>query len=82
MERLFLSHPRSVGETYFEHQRAALGVAAVLLGAFVACLVHAIVPHLFQATASEKINRLHLQLSERRRSALLDAGPRHGERIV
>lgn len=58
-DRLFIDHPRSVGESYLEHQRHAFGFGVALLGAALACLVHAIVPGLFVRTGSEAITRLH-----------------------
>jgi hypothetical protein len=57
--RLFLDHPRSVGESYLEHQRHALGFGISLLGAALACIVHALVPGLFVRTGSDAIARLH-----------------------
>ena len=57
--RLFLDHPRSVGESYLEHQRHAFGFGIALLGAGLACLVHAMIPGLFVRTGSEAITRLH-----------------------
>ena len=57
--RLFLDHPRSVGESYLEHQRHAFGFGISLLGAALACLVHSLVPGLFVRTGSEAITRLH-----------------------
>lgn len=57
--RLFLEHPRSVGESYLEHQRHALGFGWSLLLAALACLVHALVPGLFVRTGSTAVTRLH-----------------------
>lgn len=57
--RLFLEHPRSVGESYLEHQRHALGFGFSLLLAALACFVHAIVPGLCVRTGSTAIARLH-----------------------
>ena len=57
--RLFVEHPRSVGESYFEHQRHALGFALSLLLAGLACFVHAMVPGLFVRTGSNAITRLY-----------------------
>jgi len=53
--RLFLDHPRSVDESYFEHLLFAGGFALRLLGAGVAALVHALVSCLFEKTASQLI---------------------------
>ncbi len=57
--RLFLQHPRSIGESYLEHQRHALGFGFSLLLASLACFVHALVPGLCVRTGSEAITRLH-----------------------
>ena len=57
--RLFLEHPRSVGESYLEHQRRAFGFGCSLFLAALACFVHAIVPGLFVRTGSSAIARLH-----------------------
>jgi hypothetical protein len=70
--RLFLDHPRSVGESYLEHQRRAFGFALALLAAALACLVHALVPGLFVRTGSESIRRLHDRMVVNR------TAPRHG----
>jgi hypothetical protein len=63
--RLFLDHPSSVGETYFEHMRFAGAFAASLLLAGLAATVHAVLPFLFERTASEIINRLHHRIHNR-----------------
>ena len=65
--RLFLAHPRSVGETYFEHQRAAFSFAGSLLLAGVACLMHAVVPGVCERTASDQIEELHRRMVAGRR---------------
>lgn len=62
IERLFLRHPRSVGESYFEHQAVALSFAGDLLLAGLVCTIHAAVPALFTTTASRAVERLHRRL--------------------
>ena len=64
--RLFVDHPRSIDESYFEHLRASLGTAAKLGVAFGACVVHAFVPGLCKTTASTAILELHAQVAPRR----------------
>lgn len=59
VERWFLSHPRSVNESYLEHQACAMRFSLSLVGAGLACFVHALVPGLFERTASQAIERLH-----------------------
>ena len=68
-DTLFLRHPRSVGESYREHQSVALTFAGELVAAGLADGVHAIVPALFTKTASRAIERLHACLVLHRSSA-------------
>lgn len=65
IRRLFLSHPQSVGESYFQHQRVALSFALPLLGAGLAAAMHALVPALCERTAGDIIRRLHNRLQKR-----------------
>jgi hypothetical protein len=60
--RLFLSHPASAGENYFQHQRVALSFALPLLGAG---LTHAVVPGVCERTAGDIIRKLHARLENR-----------------
>ena len=59
IHRLFCEHPASVGESYLQHLRMALGFSARLLLAGMACLVHAVFPFLCQHTGSNSIVELH-----------------------
>ena len=63
--RLFLSHPRQVGESYFQHQRVALSFALPLLAAGLAAIAHAAVPGLCERTAGDIIRKLHQRLENR-----------------
>jgi hypothetical protein len=63
--RLFLSHPASVGESYFQHQRVALSFALPLLGAGLAATMHALVPAVFERTAGGIIRKLYDRLERR-----------------
>jgi hypothetical protein len=63
--RLFLSHPRQVGESYFEHQRIALSFALPLLGAGLAAIAHAAIPGICERTAGDIIRKLHQRLDQR-----------------
>ena len=62
----FTVHPRSVGETYGEHLRAAAGFGFAMIGAGLACLLHALLPFLFVRTGSETVRRLHQRMVEAR----------------
>ncbi|MFW2830069.1 DUF6356 family protein [Sphingomonas sp. ID0503] len=65
-DRLFLKHPRSVGESYAEHAAVAGSVGFTLIRAGLACLVHAAVPALFTRTGSTTITRLYFRLAGRK----------------
>ena len=71
----FTQHPASVGETYTQHFHTALSFAVCLLGAGLACLVHAVLPFLFERTASAAIQNLHERMILHRSSvARVEAG--------
>ena len=63
--RIFIDHPQSVNESYFEHMRFAGWFAARLLMAGVAALTHAFIPCLFEKTASRMIAQMHARLTNR-----------------
>ena len=65
LHRLFLSHPQTVDESYGEHFLFALGFAMRLLGAGLAARVHAIIPCLFETTASRMICEMHDRIARR-----------------
>ena len=67
LSRSFVEHPRSVGETYPEHFAVALGFGLRLIGAGLACLVHACVPAWFTRTGSTAVRRLARELDVRAR---------------
>ena len=56
--KLFLDHPKSVNEGYFEHARFALLLATLLMTAALAAFVHAIIPAACEKTASQIVQRL------------------------
>ena len=59
LNRLFLKHPRSVGESYGQHLWVCWGFAFRLIGGGLACLVHGVVPALFETTGSRTVTTLH-----------------------
>jgi hypothetical protein len=66
IDRVFLDHPRRVGESYGEHAAVAARFGATLVVAGLACLVHAVIPSVFTRTASDTVRRLHARLSARK----------------
>jgi hypothetical protein len=77
LERWFLAHPRSLNESYLEHQACALRFSFSLFAAAGACLVHALIPGLFERTASRMVESLHRDMATRRQRHLT-AEPRPG----
>lgn len=77
--RDFREHPHSVGETYPQHWRTAMGFASAMLRCAVACAVHAFIPGLCKSTASRSIAELHQRMvTHRHRHA--QSAPRDAER--
>ncbi len=66
--RAFRDHPATVGETYLGHMAFAAWFASKLFLAGGAALIHAIIPALFETTASRQIREL-CHLTEHRTQA-------------
>jgi hypothetical protein len=62
----FTEHPASVGETYFEHMGVASSFGIAMLGAGLACLVHAVLPFAFVKTGSDTITGLYRRMVSHR----------------
>lgn len=75
LNTVFFDHPHTVDETYREHAAFAGRFSARLFVAAGAAAIHAIVPCLFEKTASRMVAELHEQTAQRGRPAatLLDA---------
>lgn len=65
--RIFNDHPASVGESYVQHARFAFGFSFRLFAAAAAALVHALIPCLFEKTASRIVADLHARTGNRGR---------------
>ncbi len=57
--KLFLDHPASVDETYFGHMAFAAWFSSRLMLAAGAAMVHAILPFMFETTASRIVRELY-----------------------
>lgn len=55
----FTRHLDGVDESYLQHARHALGFSLYLFLGGVVCLVHALLPFLFERTGSDIIRGLH-----------------------
>jgi hypothetical protein len=69
IDRLLFRHPRSLGESYGEHARIAVRFALRMISGGAKCLLHAVVPGVFQTAASDRVRELHAELDWRRRRA-------------
>lgn len=65
--RLFTSHPASVDESYGEHMAFAAGFSFRLFAAAFAALVHAVLPFMFEKTASTIVAGLYQRIHNRGR---------------
>ena len=65
INKVFFDHPASVEENYFEHMIFAGRFALTLMGAAGAALVHAIIPCLFEKTASNLIRKMYARIDNR-----------------
>ncbi len=73
IDRLFLSHPRQVNESYTEHW-GATRFGLLLLAAGLASLIHGLVPACFTRTGSTIIKKLYGEMKQRQ-PALADQPP-------
>lgn len=69
VDKTFLEHPRSVGESYFQHGWTALRISGTMLWGGVAAAVHAFVPSLFPTTASRAAAHVSETMARRARAA-------------
>ncbi|MEM6652545.1 MAG: DUF6356 family protein [Pseudomonadota bacterium] len=58
----FTEHPRSVGETYFQHMQSSFGFGLSLFIASFACFIHAVFPFLCVRTGSSTVQTLHRRM--------------------
>jgi hypothetical protein len=67
--RLFREHPKSLGMSWAEHGAGAVVIGARMVGAGLACMVHAAVPGIFTETAGRTVLSLHDHMVRRKASA-------------
>ena len=67
--QLFRDHPRSLGMSWAEHGIGAVVIGARMVGAGLACIVHAAVPGVFTQTAGRTIMSLHDHMVSRKAGA-------------
>lgn len=64
-KRLFIDHPASVDESYIQHAAFAGRFSLALFAAAFAALIHAVLPFLFERTASRTVARLYARTHNR-----------------
>ena len=64
--RAFVDHPASVNETYLQHAGFAFRFAGLLFFASLAALIHAIIPPLFETTASRMVGKMNAVIEARK----------------
>ena len=74
IDRLLFAHPRTVGESYPEHAGIAGRFGATMVVGGLKCLVHAVLPAVFERSASDCVAKLSGELT-RRRAASADNFP-------
>ncbi|MFL6723386.1 MAG: DUF6356 family protein [Sphingomicrobium sp.] len=67
--RLFTEHPKSLGMSWAGHGIGAVIIGARMVGAGVACIIHAVVPALFTETAGRTVMSLHDHMVKRKAGA-------------
>ena len=67
--RLFQDHPKALGMSWAEHGAGAVVIGARMVGAGLACIVHAAVPGIFTETAGRTVKSLHDHMAKRKAGA-------------
>lgn len=69
LARLFVDHPREVGEGYFEHMAASGRYGLRLLGAACAAFAHSVCPGVCKTAASDTVKQMARELGGRAEEA-------------
>jgi hypothetical protein len=64
---LFTAHPQSAGEDYPTHARFAFGTGLKMIAGGLACMIHGLLPFMFERTGSTCINELSQRIANRTR---------------
>jgi len=75
IDKVFFEHPATVDESYSEHLIFAWSFGLELIGAGIAALTHALVPCLFERTASTTVKRLHAIIVNRTAASQPEMAP-------
>jgi len=67
--RMFRDHPSALGMSWSGHAVGAFVIGVRMIGAGVACIVHAIVPALFAQAAGRTVTDLYTHMARRKANA-------------
>lgn len=82
LRKLFVDHPRSVGETYLQHMASAFSFGWRMVLAGLACILHGILPFCCVKTGSKTVRHLHdSMITHRSRSRAAPEWLDHGAYI-
>lgn len=74
--RLFLDHPRHVGESYIGHLHTAGSFGFRMIAGGIGCVIHGLIPAAFVKTGSNTVRELYSEMqprSERASTAAMSA---------
>ena len=71
ISKIFTQHPKSNGETYFEHMRCAAYYGFRMVMSGLAAIVHSILPFIFETAASDCAKMVNKEV-ERRKLQTID----------
>jgi Family of unknown function (DUF6356) len=77
LKTMFNAHPASLDESYLEHLGHAMSYAWRLFAAGFCALTHALLPFLFEKTASNLIRQMHAEMMARGANAPVEASNLH-----
>ena len=56
--KMFIDHPKSIGMSYAKHGAGAASIGLKMIGGGILCLIHALIPGLFERTTTNILEQL------------------------
>ena len=69
--KLFIHHPESNGETYFQHFRCASSYGLSMIFSGLAAIIHSVFPFLFETAASDCAKKINEEIDRRSQNSLI-----------
>ena len=70
----FSEHPAAIGETYLKHMSAASSFGCSIMRSSLACIMHAMLPFLFETTGPGTVTAVHGRMVRNATRAKAEAG--------